>query len=205
MRSDASTSAAVAHFWHLGLAVVILAFGCASEGSIKNMREVPIPNAALTPQEGKALIVFVRPSDPLSAVQASLFRLTIGDPELVGILAAKTVVAYQTEPGTHLFMSVVFGGKTEFMTADLRADKTYYVMVKALVVGFGNNRCYLTPVERAGTTRENLQGLLKNSRQVEKTFESEDWVRKNMADIRARASSYNQSNSTPRLQQDDGW
>ena len=203
MRSDPSISAAVAHFWCIGwvLALAVVLLGCASEGSIKRMREVPAHNTVVTPQEGKALIVFVRPVDQLYAVQASVFHLTTGDPELVGILAAKTGVAYQTGPDKHLFMSVRFGARTEFMTADLRPNKMYYVMLKMS----DYSSLYLDPVRPAGTTADNLQRLLKNSRQVEKTFESQDWALENMANIRARASTYHQNGSTPHLQPDDGW
>src|SRR5437899_12074868 len=74
----------------------------------------------VTPMPGKALIVFVRPPTYITLVdsaRAPVFEATNSEPapetagkdskpEIIGILNAKTMVAYQIEAGRHLFMLV---------------------------------------------------------------------------------------------------
>src|SRR5882672_10885864 len=79
------------------------------------------------PTEGKALVVFVRTlsSDATSVDfrRSPVFELKSGAsvPELVGILSVRMMVAYQIDPGMHLFM--VVGENADFMTADVLPNR----------------------------------------------------------------------------------
>lgn len=91
------------------------------------MRVVSFDNVVDTPEKGKSLIVFMRPSSIGYAIQSSVFEVKGDDVHLAGIVAAKKKVAYQVEPGKHLFM--VVGESADFMSAELEKDKTYYALV----------------------------------------------------------------------------
>jgi len=107
------------------LFIAFVLSGCA--GTVKNMQPFQGDPAKLVPEAGKAMVVFMRPSTLGFAVQSSVFRATEGTPDLVGIVAAQAKVAYQVDPGDHLFM--VIGESADFMTAQVAAGKTYYAVV----------------------------------------------------------------------------
>ena len=91
------------------------------------MRPVPPDSVVTAPDNGKAMIVFMRPSSFGFAIQSSVFDIAGDTPSLLGIVSAKTKVAHQVAPGEHLFM--VVGESADFMSADLEADKTYFALV----------------------------------------------------------------------------
>jgi len=99
--------------------LILLLSGCA--GSVKNMSTMSEAEALSPIEEGKAKIVFMRPSSLGFAIQSSVFEIKADKPALVGIVAAKKKVAYQVEPGEHLFM--VAGESADFMSAELEANK----------------------------------------------------------------------------------
>ena len=84
--------------------LALLVSGCA--GTISNMREVPAGTEAAVPDQGKALVVFARPSTLGFAIQSSVFEVVDSKSSLIGIVAAKTKVAHQIDPGKHLFMVI---------------------------------------------------------------------------------------------------
>jgi hypothetical protein len=77
--------------------------------------------AAVRPDRDKALVVFMRRGRDAGAIQAVVYD---GD-ELVGVLSANSAIAYQTEPGKHLFM--VVSEAADFLEATLAPGKTYFV------------------------------------------------------------------------------
>src|SRR5262245_41180330 len=86
------------------------------------------------PAEGKALIVFVRAESDQSIAnyrRGVLFEIKneTSNPEAIATMASKTIVAYQANPGKHLFM--IWGESADFMTADVTPGATYYVLVNA--------------------------------------------------------------------------
>lgn len=69
------------------LLLSLLLFGCA--GSVKNMRPVPLDRIVSAPEEGKSMVVFMRPSGMGFAIQSSVFEINEENPSIVGIVAAK--------------------------------------------------------------------------------------------------------------------
>ena len=61
------------------------------------------------------------------AIQSTVFDVTDDAPRMVGIVSAKTKIAYEVAPGEHHFM--VVSEAADFMRADLAAGKTYYALV----------------------------------------------------------------------------
>lgn len=165
--------------------MALLLVGCA--GSVVNMREVPEENLVVTPEQGKALIVFMRPSGMGFAVQSSVFEMVDGKPSLVGIVAAKKKVAYQAEPGSHLFMAV--GESGDFMSAEVEAGKTYHALVTPRM-GAWKARFSLRPVTQADIGSEDYQEWMSCCAWVEKTAESDQWARDNLDSIQSKYDKY---------------
>ena len=64
------------------LTLIILAVfisGCA--GTVKNMRPVSHDSVTTKPEEGKSMIVFMRPSSFGFAIQSSVFEIKEGNPK----------------------------------------------------------------------------------------------------------------------------
>lgn len=177
----------------LVLMLVLMTSSCVGTGKIKSMQEIPSNPLLTAPPVGKSLIIFFRPADNLSKMQADLLNVTGGNVKLVGILASGTKVAYVIDPGHYLFMSAGFGISTEFMSADLQANYIYYVLVKSWTNGFGAARYYFNPVRNVGQLSENLKEKLKNIRLVEKSAESEQWLIDNIPNLLERVAKYDQS------------
>jgi hypothetical protein len=74
------------------LLFALLLSGCA--GTVKNMQSVPPDRVVNAPEEGKSMVVFMRPSSFGFAVQSSVFEIKENKSSLVGIIAAKTKVSY---------------------------------------------------------------------------------------------------------------
>lgn len=173
----------------LALVVSALALlgGCA--GTVKHMQPSALEKTAtVKPDPGKALLVFMRPSGLGFAVQSSVFKANpVGTGSLVGIVAAKAKVAYQVEPGQHLFMAI--GESAEFMTADVLAGKTYYVRVEPRM-GMWKARFALEPVKAAMLDSAELGNDLADCSWVERTTDSERWARENLSSVEAKRAEY---------------
>lgn len=107
------------------------------------------PTARLSrPSPGKSLVFFVRTTVYAGMVPSPLFD---GD-KYIGSIAMeydakkgvkkKNYLAYQTEPGKHVFMT--YGEIGDFLPAELLPDKIYFVQVRP-VMGVMKARFYLTP------------------------------------------------------------
>src|SRR5687767_12203944 len=106
-------------------AFVVLLAACA--GSSPRMQEITAERYAPAPEPGKALVVFMRPSGLGFAIQSTVYEVSGDELRIIGIVSAKTKVAYQAEPGKRLFMTV--GESADFMSAELQAGRTYYAAV----------------------------------------------------------------------------
>ncbi|HSC93943.1 MAG TPA: hypothetical protein VLC73_03160 [Burkholderiales bacterium] len=167
------------------IALAALMSGCA--GTISNMREVPPGSAITAPEPGKAVVVFTRTSGFGAAIQSSVFEVRNNRPALIGILAAKTKVAYKAEPGNYLFM--VLGENADFLIADLQPDKTYYVDVVPRM-GLWKARFSLEPKRRLDLDTPDFKSSLDECRWVEKTPASDNWALQNMASIQSKRADY---------------
>jgi len=187
------------------LAITSLLSGCA--GTVVHMRELAADKAPVAPAPGKAAVVFLRPSGVGFAVQSSVFEVKDNQSLLVGIVAAKTKVAYQVEPGKRLFMAI--GESADFMTADLLPNRTYYVLV-APRMGLWKARFGLKPVRGEELDSPEIKSSLADCKWVEKTDASENWARGNMASIESKRAEYypdwvkQPEQERPHLSQGDG-
>lgn len=173
-----STSSAVKL---LALLSILLVSACA--GSSAYMRDVAPARANYITQSDKALIVFMRPSGLGFAVQSSVFEINDGDPEFVGIVSAKTKIAYYVEPGEKRFM--VIGESADFMDATLEPGKAYYALVTPRF-GVWKARFSLRPVRTADLQTAEFAGWYKDTRWVENSEGSSNWANSNIASIRKK-------------------
>lgn len=81
-----------------------------------------------------------------SAISASIYDVTNGEPEFLGILNNGTKLAHAVAPGEHLFM--VVSEAADFMAADLAAGKTYYAIATPRM-GAWKARFSLWPIKAA--------------------------------------------------------
>ena len=164
------------------LLLVLFLSGCA--GTVKNMQAVPPERVVTAPEEGKSMVVFMRPSGFGWAIQSSVFEIKEGRPSLAGIVAAKTKVSYQVEPGKHLFM--VVGESADFMSAELESNKTYYALVTPRM-GMWKARFSLKPVHANElTSSSQLNEWLEDCEWVEKSSASDNWASENMPSIKSK-------------------
>lgn len=172
-------------FYCAMLTFTLLISGCA--GSVRNMRVVPPDSIVTGPEEGKALLVFLRPSSIGYAIQSSVFEIKEEKPSLVGIVAAKKKVAYQVEPGKHLFM--VVGESGDFMSAELEANRTYYALINPRM-GVWKARFSFQEIHVDKLDSAQLSGWLSDCEWVEITPDSESWAANNIHDIQEKYYDY---------------
>ena len=171
--------------YYLLLMLSLVLSGCA--GSIQNMRKVPPGKVMTAPEKGKSMVVFMRPSGMAFGIQSSVFDVNGDTPSLVGIVAAKAKVSYQLEPGKHVFMIV--SESSDFMSADLKADKTYYALITPRP-GVWKARFSLRPVHANEINTTKYTEWLDGCQWVEKSPESDSWAKNNMPDIKAKREKY---------------
>ena len=188
----------------LGL-VLVFAFLAGCAGTVKNMQTFEGDEAVFVPQEGKAMVVFMRPASLGYAIQSSVFDVVDDEPQLVGIVAAKTKVAYQVDPGERLFM--VVGESADFMSADLEAGKTYHALVTPRM-GWLKARFSLKPVSNEDRTAGKLADWDKACKWVVKSPESDAWAANNIGSVRGKQgrnqAKWLEKADRPRLQASDG-
>jgi hypothetical protein len=171
------------------------------------MRVVPPDQAVTSPDQGKAMVVFMRPATLGYAIQSSVFEVVQDDPKLVGIVAAKKKVAYQVVPGKHLFM--VVGESADFMSAELDANKTYYALVTPRM-GMWKARFSLKPVSADELQSPKFNQWYEGCEWVEKIPEADTWAADNMPSIKSKQEEYytkwmnKDSSARPKLHPGDG-
>lgn len=165
--------------------LLLLLSGCA--GSVKNMSPMSEAEALSPIEEGKAKIVFMRPSSLGFAIQSSVFEIKGGKPALVGIVAAKKKVAYQLDPGEHLFM--VVGESADFMSAELDANKTYYALVTPRM-GMWKARFSLRPVHASELNTADFNDWFEECEWVTKNADTETWFSDNLDNIQSKQEEY---------------
>ena len=191
--------------YFLFLILVLFLTGCA--GTVKNMREVSPENIVNAPDQGKSLIVFMRPSTLGFAIQSSVFEVTENNIQLAGIVAAKKKVAYQIEPGKHFFM--VVGESADFMYAELEENKTYYALVTPRM-GLWKARFSLKPIHHDELNSSQFTDWVESCDWVEISSESENWANSNMSSIQSKQTEYYQdwmekdASKRPKLLPQDG-
>lgn len=191
-------------------ALVISVTGCASEKMTVSQDQT----LASAPPAGKSRIVFMRDSFFGSAIQASLFDVTSGDPRFIGIVSNKTKLPYTVEPGKHVFM--VISESADFMRANMAPGKTYYAMVTPRIgawkARFSLHAIHKTAPDEFSTQSAQFQKWRSDTRVVENTPKSIQWARDNLSSVVSKQQAYWakwQGKSSSELQQqtlepDDG-
>ncbi|WP_066016659.1 hypothetical protein [Endozoicomonas atrinae] len=145
--------------------------GCASN----HMTEVSETEATLTPDQGKALVHFMRPSVLGGAIQSTVYDGT----EYLGTVSSQTRLAYQADPGKHMFMAI--GESADFLEADLAAEKTYYVIV-APRMGVWKARFSLNPAS-GKASQEQIDEWFASTKEVKPNQNGYVWAKEKEQDI----------------------
>ncbi len=168
--------------------VVLPLTGCVT--TTEYMTRSPISSP--TPESGKALVVFMRPSRYGGAIQASVYEATTPENKFIGIVSSKTKIAYQADPGKHLFM--VIAENADFVNATLDAGKTYYILVSPRM-GMWKARFSLLPIHDDPAAAYSLRSddfreWQADTRFVEKSPAAEAWFRANAASVAEKRNGY---------------
>lgn len=171
-----------------GLEILLLAglTGCQSSLMVKSGGSAP------QPEPGKALVVFMRPSSLGGAIQSSVYDTSDKEDKFIGIVSSKTKIAYQADPGEHLFM--VIAENADFMVAHLDAGKTYYALVSPRM-GVWKARFSLLPIHNQAGAKYSVQSSdfrewMDKTAWVSVTPAAEAWYREHAADIREKKLDY---------------
>lgn len=166
----------------------LLVSGCVSTSEHMTRSVAPAPS----PTPGKALVVFMRPSNYGGGIQASVYEASQPKEEFIGIVSANTKVAFQADPGEHLFM--VIGENADFMNATLEAGKTYHVLVSPRM-GVWKARFSLLPIHNDAAAKYSLKSTEfkkweSGTHFVEKSPAAEAWYRENAESVAAKRADY---------------
>ena len=156
----------------------VLLNACAST----QMTEVTAEQRIAEPAPGKSLIYLIRPSMFGGAIQSTVYD---GD-EYIGTVSADTHIAYQAEPGAHMFM--VIGESADFMQAELLAGRTYSAVV-APRMGIWKARFSFRP-NNGEFTDAQIREWLESTREVTVNDEGLRWARDNAASIQQKKAEY---------------
>lgn len=163
------------------LSLLLLVSACA--GSSSHMKNVAADKANYAVQPDKALVVFMRPSGLGFAIQSSVFDVTSGEPEFVGIISAKTKLAHYVPPGERKFM--VISESADFLGATLSAGKAYFALVTPRM-GMWRARFSLRGVTGSEAGGKQFSSWYRASRWVENTDSSQAWASANMASVKQK-------------------
>jgi len=183
--------------WSLGLLLLAGLAGCQSSLMTKAGGGEP------KPAPGKALVVFMRPSSLGGAIQSSVYDTGDKSDKFIGIVSTKTKIAYQADPGDHLFM--VVAENADFMVAHLDAGKTYYTLVSPRM-GVWKARFSLLPIHNRAGAKYSMQSSdfhdwMGKTDWVSVTPAAEQWYQQHEADIRAKKLDYMRRWNTADAQQ----
>ena len=153
------------------------------------------------PEEGRALVIFVRSSFVVGAYSAPVLDVDVKNAEpkpgqlpvedrVVGILSGYSKIAYQAAPGEHTFISVPAGGGQAWVAkAMLEKGKTYFVLVKpnwGFAPSFTLVPARNDPKAEVRLDSADLAGWLKGTEFYEPTDLAVGWLNGNRASILAK-------------------
>ena len=170
----------------LTLVGTLLLTGCSSM-----MQPVDNPVIQASPHDS-AQVVFMRSAFTGKAIDASLYDVTDGKTQFVGILGNDTKIAYPTVAGHRVFM--VVSEAADFLEADLVAGKTYYAIVTPRM-GLWKARFSMWPVSRDPKAEYSLQSKdfkdwVSDTKLVTNSPKSLSWFESNKVDVEAKRVEY---------------
>lgn len=166
----------------LVLTLALTVSGCS--GSSPKMMVVSETAAVATPATDKAAVVFMRPYSLGFAVQATLFDITDGSNNFIGILSARKKIAYQSPAGVRRFM--VIGETAKFIEIETIAGRTHYASVEPQL-GAWKARFSVEPVSPDSSS---FASDLASCTWVVNTPESASWAVENAASINEKKLTY---------------
>jgi hypothetical protein len=171
----------------LALFAVVLMAGCASNPMALSPQQELQP-----PPADKAQVVFMRSSFVGSAISATLYEVSNGDIEFIGVLVDGAKIAYQTTPGDHAFM--VVSEAADFMEADLSAGKTYYSIVTPRM-GMWKARFSLWPIKTSPdaefhTGMDDFEKWVSKTKFMDNTDKSRAWYEGNKDSVKSKYEEY---------------
>lgn len=166
---------------------LFLLTGCQS-----TLMEPVTEQAQTNAQAGKAQVVFIRSAFVGQAIQASVYDVTSGAPEFIGIVSNDTKISYMTSPGEHMFM--VVGESADFLKASVVEGKTYYTVVSPRM-GFWKARFSMHPVRNDDTAKfkydsKDFKEMLADSKFVKSGPKAEQWAINNSNSISSKMNKY---------------
>lgn len=174
--------------WMFAILMLASLGGCQSSKMVRadghDSEPVPAP--------GKAMVVFLRASSYGGAVQSSVYDTGETADTFIGIVSSKTKIAWQADPGDHLFM--VIAENADFMIAHLEAGKTYYALVSPRM-GVWKARFSLLPIHSDSAAKynvhsEDFRDWMSSTAWVRNTAESEQWFHEHESNIREKKNDY---------------
>lgn len=178
--------------WMLtALLAIMLVPACALAKSNKLMQPAAEQKAPAV-EDGKAMVVIMRPSYYGGAIASSVYDVTDGDIRFIGVLGPKDKIAYQAAPGPRRFM--VVAENADFMDATLEPGETYYAVVRARP-GVWKARFSLIPIRAASSDQYNLQHpefkeWVAASEWVESTPRATAWFEENRPSVQEKYKGY---------------
>lgn len=126
------------------------------------------------------------------AIDASLYDVTGGKTQFIGIMANGTKIAYPTVPGHRVFM--VVSEAADFLEADLAPGKTYYAMVTPRM-GLWKARFSLWPVGRDPNAKYSSQSSdfkdwIADTQLVTNSPKSLNWFERTQRSVEAKRAEY---------------
>jgi len=172
--------------------IVCLTFIWLITGCQSTLMETATEQKLTNAQTGKAQVVFMRSAFVGHAIQASVFDVTQGSPEFIGIISNDTKIAYDVKPGKHMFM--VVGESADFIEATVEENKTYFSIVTPRM-GFWKARFSLFPVRNDDTGKfqynsKQFNKMRKDSNFVTTSPKAQQWANKNAASITKKLNKY---------------
>jgi len=137
-------------------------------------------------------VIFIRSAFMAKAIQASVYDITTGTPEFIGIVSNDTKISYMASPGEHMFM--VVGERADFLKANVLPDKTYYTVVSPRM-GFWKARFSMHPVRNDESAKfkydsEDFKEMLTESLFVKSGEKAQQWAVSNANSIRSKMAKY---------------
>ena len=171
----------------VSVSFLLLLSGCQS-----TLMEPVASQAQTNAETGQSQVVFIRSAFIGKAIQASVYDITSGAPEFIGIVSNDTKVSYMTSPGDHMFM--VVGESADFLKAHVLEGKTYYTVVSPRI-GFWKARFSMHPVRNDQSAKfkydsKDFKEMLEDSQFVKSGAKAEKWALKNANSISSKMNEY---------------
>ncbi len=175
--------------------VALPTIGLAGDKYIKNDNVKLDP--ARKPAAGKALIYFVRPQFMGAAVKVKLYA----EGKSVGILASKTFIPYECEPGKHEFAAVA--ENAGLLDATVAADKIYVVQV-AIHMGGLKARTHFEVARKGSEAMEEYQKARSELVGITATEEGGKWMAEDLQVDKEKMEKYRAKGEVETLAPEDG-